>query len=127
MTPKDIFYHLTALAVGLMASSFFAALFADAAEPGSPLAQYSAVLFQWSTWALIGYAICAFGLLLTWGTWQAIVARHLFYVDGSRQAVVRREPNRTEDFAPLDLSLPDPRRGNLAWLDEEIHSILNEE
>lgn len=129
MTPKDIFIYLTLFIMSLPPGSFVAALVAGWLRPQSMLERSTNELFTVAIWLLGIYAVLVVLLMAAWGVIQVIASSNIFYLDGKRMAAHRLGLARLDEYTPLEFTvtnLPEPRRSNLDWLDEEINEILAE-
>jgi hypothetical protein len=127
MTPKDIFLSLTVLMTVIPISSFWTAVFAEKVLPHTDFANLVTAFYKWSIWGLLGYLILIVPLMVGWGILQVISSARIFYVDGERGAIHRRFFRENDGYVSLDVEnvpIPEPRRSNLPWLDDEIAEIL---
>jgi hypothetical protein len=128
MTPRDIYFNLTLLILALPIGSFMGTLLVEVILPRTRLAQTVEDLFQRSTQIVVGYVIFAAILLAGWAISQVVTARSIFFLDGERKAVRRYSPHRSEEYSVMDVTLnelPEPRRSNLEWLEDEIGDLLD--
>lgn len=127
MTSKDIFLHCVWLVCGLSGTSYLGSLFVEAVFPETTLARITVRLFEWSTWMVSGYVVLAGGLMAAWAIRQAMAEGRLFYTDRSRLGVYRATAGQADNYLPLEFTaagMPEPRYGNLGWLDDEIADVL---